>query len=216
MLYYIKTGKNTKKGHRFMKILVVSDTHGECSRVIDIYQKLSKESPVDVIVHCGDYAADARELQARLGVHVAWVNGNCDGGFSDTDWSILETEAGNFLITHGHMEQVYFSKQNIYYKALENDCVGAIFGHTHRASYTEMDDIVLMNPGSLTRPRDGSGGTFGLLVTGDDSIWGKIYRYEDFMDPGSSGNGGSSKGTAPKPKVRGGHLRDLLNYSDRF
>ena len=49
-----------------MKILVVSDTHGDCSRVIDIYQKLSKESPVDVIVHCGDYAADARELQTCL------------------------------------------------------------------------------------------------------------------------------------------------------
>ena len=142
-----------------MKILVVSDTHGDCSRVIEVFQKLNKESPVDIIVHCGDYAADARELQARLGIHVAWVKGNCDGGFSDTDWSILETEAGNFIITHGHNEQVDFSKQNIYYKALENDCVGAIFGHTHRASYTEMDDIVLMNPGSLTKPRDGSGGT---------------------------------------------------------
>lgn len=84
-----------------------------------------------------------------------------------------------------------------------------------------MDDIVLMNPGSLTKPWDGSGGTFGLLVTGEDSIWGKIYRYEDFMSSGAgshSGNpqGGGSKGTTPKPKVRGGHLRDLLNYSDRF
>ena len=73
---------------------------------------------------------------------------------------------------------------------------------------------MLMNPGSLTRPRDGSGGTFGLIVTGEDSIWGKIYRYEDFMAP--SGTGSGSKGSAPKPKVRGGHLRDLLNYSDRF
>ena len=107
--------------------------------------------------------------------------------------------------------------KEIYYKALENQCVGAFFGHTHRASYTEMDDVVLMNPGSLTRPRDGSGGTFGLIVTGEDSIWGKIYRYEDFMSSGSS-SGGSSQGgiNKPKPKVRGGHLRDLLNYSDRF
>ena len=31
-----------------------------------------------------------------------------------------------------------------------------------------------------------------------------------------SGTGSGSKGSAPKPKVRGGHLRDLLNYSDRF
>ncbi|MDD5927666.1 MAG: metallophosphoesterase [Firmicutes bacterium] len=199
-----------------MRILAVSDTHGDCSRVIDIYQKLSKESPVDVIVHCGDYAADARELQTCLGVHVAWVRGNCDGGFSDTDWSVLETEAGNFLVTHGHMEQVDYSKQKVYYKALENHCVGAFFGHTHRASYTEVDGVALMNPGSLTKPRDGSGGTFGLMVTHEDGIWGKIYRYEDFMASGGS-NGGSQNGAqAQKPKVRGGHLRDLLNYSDRF
>lgn len=141
---------------------------------------------------------------------------------SDThgDWSILETKAENFIITHGHNEQVDFSKQNIYYRALENNCVGAIFGHTHRASYTEMDDIVLMNPGSLTKPKDGSGGTFGLLVTGEDSIWGKIYRYEDFMSSGAGSPGGSQGGNTQnggsKPKVRGGHLRDLLNYSDRF
>ena len=89
-----------------MKILVVGDTHGDCYRVIEVYKKLSLESPVDIIVHCGDYTSDAKELQARLGVHVAWVRGNCDGGFSDTDWSLLETEAGNFLITHGHMERV--------------------------------------------------------------------------------------------------------------
>ena len=182
-----------------MKILVVSDTHGDCSRVIDVYRKLMKESPVDVIVHCGDYAADAKELQARLGAHVARVRGNCDGAFSDSDWSVLETEAGNFLITHGHMERVDSGMQNIYYKALENDCVGAFFGHTHRASYTEMDDLVLMNPGSLTRPRDGSGGTFGLVVTGPDSIWGKIYRYEDFMSSGSS----SLSSSGQRPKVRG-------------
>lgn len=214
-----------------MKILAISDTHGDCSRVIEVYKKLSSESPVDMIVHCGDYYSDAKELQARLGVKVAAVKGNCDGGFSDTDWSILETEAGNFLITHGHMEQVDFSKQNIYYKALENNCIGAFFGHTHRASYTELDDVFLMNPGSLTRPRDGSGGTFGLIVTGENSVWGKIYRYEDFMAEGSSDNGGSDNGGydshggnsggnnssgQKKPKVRGGHLRDLLNYSDRF
>ena len=32
-----------------MKILVVSDTHGDCSRVIEVFQKLNNESPVDII-----------------------------------------------------------------------------------------------------------------------------------------------------------------------
>ena len=48
-------------------------------------------------------------------------------------------------------------------------------------------------------------------------LYGKTYRYEDFMASGSS-SGGSSQGgmSKQKPKIRGGHLRDLLNYSDRF
>ena len=243
-----------------MRILVISDTHGVCDRVYEVYRKLTKQNPVDYIVHCGDYCKDAEEIRMRLGVPVASVRGNCDGGFEDTDFSILETEAGNFLITHGHMQNVDLSMQNLYYKALENDCVGALFGHTHRAVYTQVDDVYLMNPGSLSRPRDGSGGTFGLLITDEEGVWGKIYRYEDFMAEtggsrvaalsGATGTtdvnpavdaagktdanlaaGAAGKtdanpaadaaGIAPahpkkKPKAKGGHLRELLNYSDRF
>ena len=198
-----------------MRILVVSDTHGQCGRVYEIYKKLVTEAPLDLIVHCGDYSSDALEIQARLRVHVAWVKGNCDGGFGDDNWSILETEYGNFLITHGHMENVDFSQQNLYYKALENDCIGAFYGHTHRSAYTQIGDVYMMNPGSLTKPRDGSGGTFGLIVTTEDSVWGKIYRYEDFMAE-SGPSGGSGPAEKKKPKVQGGKLRDMLNYSDRF
>ena len=273
-----------KAKEEFMRILVISDTHGVCDRVYEVYRKLTKQNPVDYIVHCGDYCKDAEEIRMRLGVPVASVRGNCDGGFEDTDFSILETEAGNFLITHGHMQNVDLSMQNLYYKALENDCVGALFGHTHRAVYTQVDDVYLMNPGSLSRPRDGSGGTFGLLITDEEGVWGKIYRYEDFMaetggsrvaalsgaagttdaNPaagaagttdanlaaGAAGTadanpaaGAAGKtdanpaagaagtadanpavdaaGIAPahpkkKPKAKGGHLRELLNYSDRF
>lgn len=196
-----------------MRILVISDTHGSCDRVYEVYKKLVSEAPVDIIVHCGDYASDAMEIQARLGIHVAWVKGNCDGCFSDDSWSILETEYGNFLITHGHIENVNFSQQNLYYKALENDCTGAFYGHTHRGTYTQVEDIYLMNPGSLTKPRDGSGGTFGLMVTTEDSVWGKIYHYEDFM---ACGGCPGNKQEKKKTKVQGGKLRSMLNYSDRF
>lgn len=36
----------------------------------------------------------------------------------------------------------------------------------------------LNEPDSLSEPRDNSGGTFGLLVTSENDVWGKIYRYE--------------------------------------
>lgn len=212
--------------------------------------------PVDMIVHCGDYYADAQEIRARLGIPVLAVKGNCDGCFDFEACSLLETECGDILITHGHMEDVGFSMQKLYYKALESGCIGAFFGHTHRSVFVETGGVYLLNPGSLSQPRDGSGGTFALVTTSEAGLQAKIYYYEDFMLPaagvGSTGGGADAPdnsaadnsaagGTASapetpaspaspaaspvapavqkpkqKPKVKGGHLRSLINYSDRF
>ena len=98
-----------------MRILVISDTHGVCDRVYEVYRKLTKQNPVDYIVHCGDYCKDAEEIRMRLGVPVASVRGNCDGDFSGESYVILETEAGDFFVTHGHMENVGHDLQRLCY-----------------------------------------------------------------------------------------------------
>ena len=215
MIYYRKTLFLQVK---IMRILVISDTHGDCSRVCQVYKKLVSEAPLDLIVHCGDYYSDGKELQARLGIRVAGVKGNSDGCYEEDEFLILETEAGNFLVTHGHMQHVGvgFGTQRLCYKAEENGCIGALFGHTHRAVYTKAEGMYLMNPGSLSEPRDNSGGTFGLLVTSENDIWGKIYRYEDFIDRPQTPPSSGSSGSGSKPKVQGGFLKRILNYSDRF
>ena len=201
-----------------MRILVLSDTHGDNSRAYQVFDKLKKEAPVDLIILCGDYYKDAIQMSERTGCPMVWVKGNTDGAFSDNDYTIVDTPYGNLLVTHGHMENVDFSQQNLYYKTMEKDCIGALYGHTHRAAFTEVNGFYLMNPGSLTKPRDGSGGTFGIIVAEEDYFRGYIHRFEDFMakssDSGSSG--GSQGGSGSKPKVQGGYLRSLLNYSDRF
>lgn len=115
------------------------------------------------------------------------------------------------------MENVGHDLQKLCYKAEEAGCIGAIFGHTHRSAYVFAEDMYLMNPGSLQRPRDGSGGTFGILETGQGSVFGKIYRYEDFMsDEGSGGPGGSGGSVKKAQKPASGRLSRMLNYSDRF
>lgn len=195
-----------------MRIMVLSDTHGDITKACEVLKKLQSQGPVDLVIHCGDYYKDAIKMGERTGVPVAWVKGNTDGSFSDDDYQMIETEYGSIMVTHGHMENVDFSQQNLYYKALEKGCVAALFGHTHRSAYTEVGGIYLMNPGSLTKPRDGSGGTFGVIITEEDYFGGFIHRYEDFMSAPGPKNGGSGN----KPKVQGGYLRSLLNYSDRF
>ena len=220
-----------------MRILVISDTHGKIDRVIEVYKRLAEEAPVDMIAHCGDFYADAKEIRARLGVPMLAVKGNCDGCFDSESYGILETEFGSIFVTHGHMEDVDFNMQKLFYRAQEMGCVGAFFGHTHRSVFVETGGVYLLNPGSLSKPRDGSGGTFGLVMTSENELWGKIYRYEDFIGGSQNGLNGSSGGsqsassqgdssrgdkgtpvskTPAKPKIKGGHLRDLINYSDRF
>ena len=200
-----------------MRILVVSDTHKNLNRFWDVFEKLKRENPVQMIVHCGDYYEDASAIRMRAGVPVTAVRGNCDGDFSGESYVILETEAGDFFVTHGHMENVGHDLQKLCYKAEEAGCIGAIFGHTYRSAYVFAEDMYLMNPGSLQRPRDGSGGTFGILETGQGSVFGKIYRYEDFMsDEGSGGPGGSGGSVKKAQKPASGRLSRMLNYSDRF
>ncbi len=192
-----------------MRILIVSDTHGDYQRVIDIFKKLTKDSPVDMIVHCGDYSDDASKIHAATGARILSVRGNCDGSFDEREFAVLETEAGNYFVCHGHMQNVGYNKRDLYYYACQEDCIGAIFGHTHRAEKTELGDFMFINPGSISHPRDGSGGTFALLNTSEGYSDCRILRYSDFI------SGGDAAGTK-KPKVKGGHLRDLFNYSDGF
>lgn len=191
-----------------MRILVVSDTHAKCQRVYDVYNKLSREAPVDIIVHCGDYYTDAIEIQAHLAKKVLWVKGNSDGCYDENEYAILNTEAGNFFVSHGHMQNIGFSQQDIYYKALEQGCIGALFGHTHRGKFSDLGGFYLMNPGSISFPRDASGGSFGLLTISEGQVNGKIYEYDDFMLEIPS--------SKKKTKVTGGRLREIINYSDRF
>lgn len=204
-----------------MRILVLSDTHGDVFRARQVYDKLKKQGPVDLVIHCGDYYKDAIHLEEQTGAPVVFVKGNCDGSFSDSEYAIADTEYGSLLVTHGHMENVNFSQQNLFYRAQELGCAAAIFGHTHRAVCTDAGGIHLFNPGSLSHPRDGSGGTFGVITTGADYFQGRILRYEDFMksdgdDDGSGGGPGSGGNPGNRKKVQGGYLRGLLNYSDRF
>lgn len=102
-----------------MRILIISDTHGQLDRFWDVFYRLQKEAPVDTIVHCGDHYRDAEEIRRRCGLPVLAVPGNCDGDHDEESFALLETEAGDFLVTHGHMLDVGHDLSRLYYKTLE-------------------------------------------------------------------------------------------------
>lgn len=186
-----------------MKILVISDTHGDLTKIYEVYKTLSA---IDIIIHLGDCVKDAEELQTQLGIDVISVKGNMDGSYSDTDYKIFTTECGKLYLSHGHIENVKTSYQNILYRAEEEGCIAALFGHTHKPIYEELNGIYLINPGSLSLPADGKQGTYAIINTSVNGISGSIKHYSNLQ----------KKITLKSSKVQGGYIRSILNYSDRF
>jgi len=182
-----------------LKLFVISDTHKKIQKVKEVFAKLHD---VDCIVHLGDYETDAEKLQRELGVRVASVPGNMDGFFDSAAYQILETEYGKLLLTHGHMEQVKVSPLKLLYRAQELGCRAALFGHTHMPFYEESNGIYLINPGSLSQPRDGTQGSYAIITTSPTEFQGSIVYYSSILPS--------------KKSLDGNRLRNLLNNSDRF
>lgn len=183
-----------------MKILVIGDTHGQLNKVREIYSKLTN---IDLIAHTGDFIHDGISLGKEFNVPVVSVKGNCDGSFSDDDFEIIETEYGRIMVTHGHMQNVNYHLNTLMYKAMEENCKAVFFGHTHRSLIEENNGIHFVNPGSLSRPRDNSDGSYAIVRTSENSFDSSIVYYSTVM--------GGKKG-----KITAGHIRKLLNNSDRF
>ena len=199
-----------------MKIFLTSDTHGSITKDQEVLATLSD---IDLIIHCGDYKDDGQWLSEVTGIPAVCVHGNSDR-CNPSDFTTVDTPYGKILVIHGHMQLVEFRLDNLLYQAMEKDCTAACYGHTHIAAYEEVDGIHLINPGSLTDPRDGSGGTFAIITSTENDFYVDIVRYDTFMDshrkaePPVNSESNSQKKNAPK--VKGGFLRKLLNYSDRF
>lgn len=181
-----------------MKILVIGDTHGKLDKFRDIYPKLKD---IDLIAHTGDYMRDGKALEKEFGVPVFCVKGNCDGG-TGSDFKIIESDFGNILLIHGHMQNVKYHLNSLMYKTMEENCRAVFFGHTHQSLICETGGIYFVNPGSLTLPRDGSSGSYAIVRTSKNDFSASIVYYSTVM------------GT--KEKTKSGYIRSILNYSDRF
>ena len=180
-----------------MKILLIGDTHGKLNKLRDIWPKLTD---IDLIAHTGDHYSDAIKIEKEFPVPVIAVAGNCDG--AGPQIKTIETEYGRILLTHGHREGVKYDMNNLYYRALEEDCKAVFYGHTHCSYIVESDGIYFVNPGSLTLPRDNKSGSYAIVRTAVDSFDASIVYYDTIM--------------GDRRRSSSGFLKSIINYSVRF
>ncbi len=151
-----------------MRIFVVSDTHGNLRNAIALYDKVAANNPVNCIIHCGDFYSDGVRLAKIYGQTVYAVHGNCDGGWGEEEFKIVQTPAGKILVIHGHMEDVKFSLDDARYLAKREKCGLVCFGHTHKPVIKEQDGILFVNPGTASLPKYGAKCSAAVVTaTGD-------------------------------------------------
>ncbi|MCR4891679.1 MAG: metallophosphoesterase [Lachnospiraceae bacterium] len=133
-----------------LRILIVSDTHGN----LKYYKKaLEQASPIDFLIHAGDVEGQEDTIQELAACPAAIVSGNNDF------FSSLEREEEftigkyHILLTHGHYYYVSMGAEHLAEEAVARNVDIAIYGHTHRPSVERIDGVTLVNPGSLTYPR---------------------------------------------------------------
>lgn len=133
-----------------MKIIVVSDTHGS---EVNLEYVLENEKPFDRLIHLGDVDDQDEYIEVLAECPCDFVRGNCDY-LSDLPAEVVVTfEEKRALITHGHYYYVSYGEEEILEEARQRGVQLVMYGHTHMPSVTDYGDMIVMNPGSLTFPR---------------------------------------------------------------
>ena len=152
-----------------MKILIISDTHGDIDKAVEI---LGSNNDIDLLIHLGDYFRDAQKLADLFPrLQVEYIYGNCDFMIGDTPAEkLLEFKGKRIFITHGHRYSVKWEYDKLVRKAEETDADLVLFGHTHVADLVEKERFTLLNPGSISMSDGSSGESYALVEIKDGKI----------------------------------------------
>ena len=133
-----------------MRVLIVSDTH-RLHKNLDI--ALEQAGKIDLLLHMGDVEGGEDYIEAVAGCPVRIVAGNNDF-FSQLNRE-EEIQLGNHRIfmTHGHYYYVSVGMERIKEEGLARGVDIVMFGHTHRPYLDIGEKITVLNPGSLSYPR---------------------------------------------------------------
>ncbi len=148
-----------------MKVGLISDTHSILpGPVFDIFKG------VKYIFHAGDIGSQEviQDLEIICPVHA--VYGNIDSWpvtIHYPDMLVCEIEGKKICLVHNIIKPKYFSYQ-LFKKNIEVDIV--IFGHTHVVEWETYREVVYVNPGSASKPRERKIGTVAILDLGENPL----------------------------------------------
>ena len=134
------------------KCVIVSDTHGDDR---DIFRVIEKEKPFDTLIHCGDVEGNLDLILGPRTFGYFSVRGNCDFLSGEENDRCADFGFWKVFVTHGHRYHVGSDTCGLVRAGQEQGAHVILFGHTHIPVVREDErtGILLVNPGSLSRPR---------------------------------------------------------------
>lgn len=151
-------------------VTVISDTHGNIEAIKSLYPVFGES---DYIIHLGDTSSDGQTIRRDFPDKTILINGNCDFTKLGEDERVLQIESVKIFVCHGDKYGVKRGYERIAYRAEEQGCKVALFGHTHIPEEKHVGNVDLFNPGTLSRY---SAPTYLYLVINGEKAVGKICR----------------------------------------
>lgn len=172
-----------------MKYLVASDIHGSsyyCKKLMDafVYEKADRMILLGDILYHGprndlpkEYAPkEVISMLNSISDSIYCVRGNCD---TEVDQMVLEFPclSDSMLIdvndlflycTHGHLQKPKLKKGDI-----------VLSGHTHVPKCENVDDIIYMNPGSVSIPKENSVPSY-MIIENRAFYWKNLESLETY------------------------------------
>ncbi|MBQ8304051.1 MAG: metallophosphoesterase [Clostridia bacterium] len=136
-----------------MRILVFSDSHGNVSA---LRRALAAQPQASHVFFLGDCLRDIEALEDEFRDKIFHkVSGNCDFGALNPSTAMENLNGTLIFYSHGHPYYVKQSTVPFLQAAEKRGAKIALFGHTHSSLIKYENGVYLVNPGSVSMPREG-------------------------------------------------------------
>ncbi|MDK9717260.1 MAG: metallophosphoesterase [Trichlorobacter sp.] len=133
-----------------MRILLVSDTHGNQTALLQAHETAGS---CDAVIHLGDGEQDTLLLKAIDDqIQLIQVAGNCDLGSTLPRELLCEFGEVRLLLCHGDRYGVKSGLSRLIERGHAATVDAVLYGHTHLAQSVEQEGLLLVNPGTLAVP----------------------------------------------------------------
>jgi non-canonical purine NTP pyrophosphatase (RdgB/HAM1 family) len=176
----VSAGKEAAPSEQpFQRIIVMSDSHQRDENVKAVLQKVGM---VDILIHLGDAEGSEQRISqyAGDGVHCYFILGNND--FFSRLPKEYELKIGKHkaLLTHGHYYGVSMDVENLVDEAIARGCDIAMYGHTHKPFLRVIRGVTVLNPGSISFPRQVDHRPSYLII--DVDAEGELHYKQQYLD----------------------------------